>query len=326
VKQMTSFFKKALGAKVLGDVLGGGGAGIASALGGAAILSSVTGGGGGGGLSAQFEKLKLTPKQLFDQFRTKLNWDTAELDGIIQISVIRATGIRDADGALQGKSDAYVQIYFDDHLKGTTAVKDDTLNPVWKEFFEFPIKGKFDHVYFTMFDKDLVGDDDFLGEVKVSARDLWEHRIVKGENEKWAPRASRSHHPAKEDKKEGGADKGKKKKEEKDEAPKGTFDFVVEYKPPSMDGHLSIKLNKADGCRSSDAALLNKFLHRDAKGDPYCCVLLDSDAICHTKPIHNTFDPVWNETFEIDIAGEYSSLFLSLWDEDPGLDDYISHL
>jgi len=115
-------------------------------------------------------------------------------------------------------------------------------------------------------------------------------------------------------------------RKEKDEEAKGSIDYVVEYRPPAMDGHLSIKLEKADGCKSSDAALLNKFLHRDAKGDPYCCVLLDDQVICQTKPIKNTFDPVWNETFEIDIAGEYTDLFLSLWDEDPGLDDYISHL
>jgi Ca2+-dependent lipid-binding protein len=272
------------------------------------------------------DKLKLTPKQLFDKFRHKIDWDTCELDGVIRISIIRADGIRNADGGLTGKSDPYVQIYFDNSLKATTHVKDDTLNPMWKEFFEFPIKGKFEFLYLTMFDKDLMGVDDFLGEVKISARDLWEHRIVKGENDKLGPRASPAHHPVDKNPDHAGGKDKKKEKKEKDEEAKGSIDYIVEYRPPAMDGHLSIKLEKADGCKSSDAATLNKLLHRDAKGDPYCSVLLDDEVICQTKPIHNTFDPVWNETFEIDIAGEYTDIFLSLWDEDPGLDDYISHL
>jgi hypothetical protein len=74
-----------------------------------------------------------------------------------------------------------------------------------------------------MFDKDLMGVDDFLGEVKVSARDLWEHRIVKGENDKLGPRASPAHHPVdKNPEHTGGKDK-KKEKKEKDEEAKGSI-------------------------------------------------------------------------------------------------------
>jgi len=36
---------------------------------------------------------------------------------------------------------------------------------------------------------------------------------------------------------------------------------------------------------------------------------------------------VWDETFEFDIAGEFTSLYLSVWDKDRiSLDDYVAHL
>jgi Ca2+-dependent lipid-binding protein len=97
----------------------------------------------------------------------------------------------------------------------------------------------------------------------------------------------------------------------------GTIDYVLEYRPKTLDGHLKVTVEKANGVKSSDYG---------GKGDPYVCVLLDSNLLGQTDPVKNTFDPVFNKEFNFDVSGDYHTLFLSIWDSDIGKDDYISHL
>jgi len=240
----------------------------------------------------------MAPSQVYERFKLRIGTYAGEIDGDIQVSIISASGLLNKDGG-SNESDPYVTILLDDEVIGTTTVKSGVKHVVWKEFFEKSSKGKYKLLTLRVLDKDLRSST-FLGEVRIAFKDLKNQRIIKGPTplEKRLIKAGET----------AVAD---------DFNVAGTLDYIVRYRPKTLDGHLKIHIDKATGVKSEDMGGL---------GDPYVCVLLDSQEIGQTRVKNNTVDPVYNETFDVDVSGSYEALFLTVWDSDVGSDDYISHL
>jgi len=149
-------------------------------------------------------------------------------------------------------------------------------------------------------DKDWHGSE-YLGEVRLSVKKLSHDRILKGPSTLETKLV-----------------KSGQKAEAEDFKVSGTLDYTVEYKPKTLDGHLKIHIDKASGITSKDFF--------GSKGDPYVCILLDSELLAKTQVQKKTDSPVWNQDFDLNVSGDYQTLYLSLWDQDFAKDDYIAHL
>jgi Ran GTPase-activating protein (RanGAP) involved in mRNA processing and transport len=97
-----------------------------------------------------------------DEFQVEAADDSAPK---LLINVILAKGLADAD--LVGLSDPYVVILVNNEEIGRTRVIDNCLNPVWEEVFEYDMGNDFmsSWVRFEVYDDDLVGEDEFLGQI-----------------------------------------------------------------------------------------------------------------------------------------------------------------
>ena len=96
---------------------------------------------------------------------------------VLLVSVESASGIVKAD--MFGKSDPYCEVFLadgvDENLVAVTNVAKKTLNPVWGEEFEVHVPAEpktSDELTFKVFDKDLIGKDDFLGQVVLKCAEL----------------------------------------------------------------------------------------------------------------------------------------------------------
>lgn len=93
---------------------------------------------------------------------TKLNYD-------LEVKIISARGVRDADWALgAGQSDPYcvAEILGKPQQKITTEVINDQKDPVWNATGSL-VAAQTDSIQFTVFDKDIGKEDDLLGKVSL---------------------------------------------------------------------------------------------------------------------------------------------------------------
>ena len=132
----------------------------------------------------------------YGEFRYAMYFDH-EREGVLHVLVSGSTGIKASD--MSGQSDPYVRAKlvrvnesvavkkafelaaYDQGLKlraakssHQTSVQKQTLDPVWDEEFEFERvdRNSESYVLFRLYDRDLVGEDDELGQYAVHVRDL----------------------------------------------------------------------------------------------------------------------------------------------------------
>jgi hypothetical protein len=97
----------------------------------------------------------------------------------ITIHIHRANNLRKADGMF-GKSDPYVHVFFDEKLVARTNVIKRNLNPVWDTKVEFYVPKvtsweEANHTLrFEVFDHDIAGSHDFLGQFTFQGMDIKE--------------------------------------------------------------------------------------------------------------------------------------------------------
>ena len=85
---------------------------------------------------------------------------------VLLLSIVSAKEIAKAD--ILGKSDPYCEVLLNGELVAVTNVVKRTLNPVWGEEFEVHVPAAptaDDELKFVLLDKDIIGSDDFLGQV-----------------------------------------------------------------------------------------------------------------------------------------------------------------
>ncbi|ODV88459.1 hypothetical protein CANCADRAFT_13024, partial [Tortispora caseinolytica NRRL Y-17796] len=83
--------------------------------------------------------------------------------GNMRIDILDASNLPAAD--MSGKSDPYTLVKLNNVQLFKSKVIKKTLNPVWNEYFEFPVRNRiYDQLELEVMDWDIsVGDDDFLG-------------------------------------------------------------------------------------------------------------------------------------------------------------------
>ena len=93
--------------------------------------------------------------------------------GRLKLLVVSAAGLKKADTF--GKSDPFCKVLSNDDAVGKTEVIKKTLDPEWNAEFEITLKESEDgdteiensNIRFEIFDKDLIGSDDFLGKYEM---------------------------------------------------------------------------------------------------------------------------------------------------------------
>ena len=96
--------------------------------------------------------------------------------GVIKGRVIRAYGLRNADGFfgmdLFGKSDPYAQVSIPGKTSIQTKVINDSCNPVWNHDFTFQVSSADRNMAFKILDSDVGGSSEPLGEYTLDFRKL----------------------------------------------------------------------------------------------------------------------------------------------------------
>ena len=82
--------------------------------------------------------------------------------GQLQLTVVSASGLHAAD--FGGKSDPFAVVELNS-LAYTTSTQPKTLEPRWEETFVFDVADVTDILYVTVYDKDILGDPEFLGRI-----------------------------------------------------------------------------------------------------------------------------------------------------------------
>jgi Ca2+-dependent lipid-binding protein len=110
----------------------------------------------------------------------------------LNVRVIEARNLRAMDS--NGFSDPYVKLQLGKQRFKTKVVKKN-LNPAWDQEFSFSVGDVRDVLKLYVYDEDMIGIDDFLGQVKVPLEDVlaadnyslgarWFQLLPKGKTEK----------------------------------------------------------------------------------------------------------------------------------------------
>ncbi len=107
--------------------------------------------------------------------------------GYLQIRMIEARGLVAADTNILGQktsSDPYCVISLSrDRTRRSTRVINSTLNPVWDETIEMPVRLPVQFIEFDIYDKDVTGSDDYIGKAYIPVERLPNGKPITG----WLP-------------------------------------------------------------------------------------------------------------------------------------------
>ena len=99
------------------------------------------------------------------------SFETVEDTGLLEVNVISGSDLLAADRS--GKSDPYVEGHLQDKQVFKTKIVKKTLNPSFNETFSVPLKSRRRQLLtFKVFDWDMAGDNDPLGDVSVDLKNL----------------------------------------------------------------------------------------------------------------------------------------------------------
>ena len=113
-----------------------------------------------------------------------------ELLGVLHLTIVRAEDLTGKDKT--GLSDPYCSLQYGGGQSARTPVKDQELNPVWNERFAFRVKKKECKLRLTVWDRDDLSKDDFLGrlDIRVVHNALYEPRTMRLQLEKRSRRSN----------------------------------------------------------------------------------------------------------------------------------------
>ncbi|XP_016832546.1 multiple C2 and transmembrane domain-containing protein 1 isoform X8 [Cricetulus griseus] len=249
--------------------------------------------------SSKFQTQSL---RLSDQHRKSHLWR-----GIVSITLIEGRDLKAMDS--NGLSDPYVKFRLG-HQKYKSKIMPKTLNPQWREQFDFHLyEERGGIIDITAWDKDAGKRDDFIGRCQVDLSSLsreqthkLELQLEEGEGHlvllvtltasATVSISDLSVHSL-EDQKERG-------------------EILKRYSPLKIFnnlkdvGFLQVRVIRAEGLMAADVT---------GKSDPFCVVELNNDRLL-THTVYKNLNPEWNKVFTFNIKDIHSVLEVTVYDED----------
>ncbi|XP_019064983.1 multiple C2 and transmembrane domain-containing protein 1 isoform X4 [Fukomys damarensis] len=249
--------------------------------------------------NSQFQSQSL---RLSDQHRKSHLWR-----GIVSITLIEGRDLKAMDS--NGLSDPYVKFRLG-HQKYKSKIMPKTLNPQWREQFDFHLfEERGGIIDITTWDKDAGKRDDFIGRCQVDLSALSREQTHKLELQleegaghlvllvtltaSATVSVSDLSATSLEDRKE---------REEilKRYSPLRIFHNLKDV------GFLQVKVIRAEGLMAADVT---------GKSDPFCVVELNNDRLL-THTVYKNLNPEWNKVFTFNIKDIHSVLEVTVYDED----------
>ncbi|NXJ36514.1 MCTP1 protein, partial [Ciconia maguari] len=232
--------------------------------------------------------------------------------GIVSVTLIEGRELKAMDA--NGLSDPYVKFRLG-HQKYKSKIVPKTLNPQWREQFDFHLyEERGGIIDITVWDKDAGKKDDFIGRCQVDLSTLSKeqtHKLEKPLEEgegclvllvtltaSAAVTISDLSVNSLEDQKE---------REE----------ILKRYSPMTMFhnmkdvGFLQVKVIRAEALMAADVTGKDSF----SKSDPFCVVELNNDRLL-THTVYKNLNPEWNKIFTFNIKDIHSVLEVTVYDED----------
>ncbi|XP_064232224.1 multiple C2 and transmembrane domain-containing protein 1 isoform X2 [Aotus nancymaae] len=252
-------------------------------------------------------------KSLFWRFQTQslrlsdLHRKSHLWRGIVSITLIEGRDLKAMDS--NGLSDPYVKFRLG-HQKYKSKIMPKTLNPQWREQFDFHLyEERGGIIDITAWDKDAGKRDDFIGRCQVDLSALsreqthkLELQLEEGEGHlvllvtltaSATVSISDLSVNSLEDQKE-------REKILKRYSPLRIFHNLKDV------GFLQVKVIRAEGLMAADVT---------GKSDPFCVVELNNDRLL-THTVYKNLNPEWNKVFTFNIKDIHSVLEVTVYDED----------
>ncbi|XP_048187231.1 multiple C2 and transmembrane domain-containing protein 1 isoform X7 [Perognathus longimembris pacificus] len=249
--------------------------------------------------SSKFQTQSL---RLSDQHRKSHLWR-----GIVSITLIEGRDLKAMDS--NGLSDPYVKFRLG-HQKYKSKIMPKTLNPQWREQFDFHLyEERGGIIDITAWDKDAGKRDDFIGRCQVDLSSLSREQTHKLELqlEEGAGHLvllvtlTASATVSISDLSVNSLEDQKEREEIlKRYSPLRIFHNLKDV------GFLQVKVIRAEGLMAADVT---------GKSDPFCVVELNNDRLL-THTVYKNLNPEWNKVFTFNIKDIHSVLEVTVYDED----------
>ncbi|XP_069747663.1 multiple C2 and transmembrane domain-containing protein 1 isoform X3 [Narcine bancroftii] len=225
--------------------------------------------------------------------------------GVVSVTLIEGKDLKPMDP--NGLSDPYVKFKMGcQKYKSKTILK--TLNPQWREQFDFLLANeKSDIIDITVWDKDSLKKDDFIGRCQVDLQGLSKEHTHKLD---LALSEGKGHivllvtltatSPVSD------SDLMVLDNEEERRKIMARYHWLQSLHNLRDIGFIQVKVIKAEGLMVADVT---------GSSDPFCVIELNNDRL-QTHTVHRSLYPVWNKVFTFNIKDIHSVLEVSVFDED----------
>ncbi|XP_027401399.1 multiple C2 and transmembrane domain-containing protein 1 isoform X10 [Bos indicus x Bos taurus] len=249
--------------------------------------------------NAQFQTQSL---RLSDVHRKSHLWR-----GIVSITLIEGRDLKAMDS--NGLSDPYVKFRLG-HQKYKSKIMPKTLNPQWREQFDFHLyEERGGIIDITAWDKDAGKRDDFIGRCQIDLSALsreqthkLELQLEEGEGHLVLLVTLTASATVSISDLSVNSLEDRKEREEilKRYSPLRIFHNLKDV------GFLQVKVIRAEGLMAADVT---------GKSDPFCVVELNNDRLL-THTVYKNLNPEWNKVFTFNIKDIHSVLEVTVYDED----------
>ncbi|XP_012877533.1 PREDICTED: multiple C2 and transmembrane domain-containing protein 1 [Dipodomys ordii] len=249
-----------------------------------------------------FWRFQTQSLRLSDQHRKSHLWR-----GIVSITLIEGRDLKAMDS--NGLSDPYVKFRLG-HQKYKSKIMPKTLNPQWREQFDFHLyEERGGIIDITAWDKDAGKRDDFIGRCQVDLSSLsreqthkLELQLEEGEGHLVLLVTLTASATVSISDLSVNSLEDQKEREEilKRYSPLRIFHNLKDV------GFLQVKVIRAEGLMAADMT---------GKSDPFCVVELNNDRLL-THTVYKNLNPEWNKVFTFNIKDIHSVLEVTVYDED----------
>ncbi|XP_076783157.1 multiple C2 and transmembrane domain-containing protein 1 isoform X2 [Arvicanthis niloticus] len=249
-----------------------------------------------------FWRFQTQSLRLSDQHRKSHLWR-----GIVSITLIEGRDLKAMDS--NGLSDPYVKFRLG-HQKYKSKIMPKTLNPQWREQFDFHLYEERGGIMdITAWDKDAGKRDDFIGRCQVDLSSLsreqthkLELQLEEGEGHLVLLVTLTASATVSISDLSVNSMEDQKEREEilKRYSPLRIFNNLKDV------GFLQVKVIRAEGLMAADVT---------GKSDPFCVVELNNDRLL-THTVYKNLNPEWNKVFTFNVKDIHSVLEVTVYDED----------